>query len=114
MSDGGTIINFSGADADQPARRELGKITPEERDEIKILFERKNGLVELAKALSGMSRQELEASGLYDKVTQDIGRASTQFQGWFDKTSRKYGWENRPGHRWEVDFDTCTVSIRRG
>ncbi|MCX7028704.1 MAG: hypothetical protein NTU62_01105 [Spirochaetes bacterium] len=35
------------------------------------------------------AREELEASGLYDKVTQDIGRASTQFQAWFDGTSRK-------------------------
>jgi CXXX repeat modification system protein len=114
MADGGTIINFNGSAADQSMRRELGKITPQERDEIKVLFERKNGLVELAKALAGMSRQELDASGLYDKVTQDIGRASTQFQAWFDRTSRTYGWENRPGHRWEVDFDTCTVYLRRG
>lgn len=112
--DEGTILSFSGNAADKPMRKELGRITPEERDEIRTLFERKSGLVELARALAGMTRQDLEASGLYEKLAQDIGRATIQFQGWFDRTSRKYGWENLPGHRWEVDFDACTVYLRRG
>ena len=33
-------------------RKIVGQVTPEERDEIQKLFERKNGLTELAKILT--------------------------------------------------------------
>jgi CXXX repeat modification system protein len=35
-------------------RKLVGQVTPEERDEIQMLFERRNGLNELAKIKSGL------------------------------------------------------------
>jgi hypothetical protein len=40
----------------------VGSVTPEERDEIRLLFERKNGLSELFKSLVNIDREELEKS----------------------------------------------------
>ena len=44
----------------------VGKVTIEERDEIQSLFERRNGLTELAKILSADNAE------LYEKLVKDI------------------------------------------
>ena len=56
-------------------------------------------------------KEELENSYLYEKLTKDMGQASTAFQSWWDKTSSKYKWENIPGYRWEINFDTCVIYL---
>jgi CXXX repeat modification system protein len=90
----------------------VGKVTPEERDQVRALFEHKNGLAELFRSLSGLSKEELENSPLYDRIVRDMGESSVKFQRWWDGTSRRYGWENIAGWKWEIDFETCVVSIR--
>jgi CXXX repeat modification system protein len=92
-------------------KKEIGFVTQEERDEIKELFERKNGLNELTKSLLTLKKEELENNYLYEKLTKDMGQVSLKFQNWWDKMSRKYNWENLPGFRWEIDFDTCKIYI---
>ena len=91
----------------------VGKVTPEERDQIRALFEHKNGLMELFRSLSSLSREELENTPLYERIVRDMGEASVKFQRWWDSTSSKYKWENIAGWKWEIDFDTCTISMRR-
>lgn len=83
----------------------VGKVTPEERDTIKSLFERQNGLSELAKIIS------IENIQLYDKLVKDIGENSMNFQNWWKKMSEKYQWEDAPNGNWEIDFDTCAISL---
>ena len=106
------IINF-GNDCAIQEKKEVGKVTPGERDEIKILFERKNGISELTKSLINVSKAELENSFLYDKLVSDMGKVSAQFQKWWDTMNAKYKWETIPGYKWEIDFDSCKIYIKK-
>ena len=83
----------------------VGEVTPEERTEIQALFERKNGLLELAKILTA------ENGDLYEKLVKDIGETSTKFQQWWDEKSKKYNWDSHPKGNWEIDFQTCEITL---
>jgi len=91
----------------------VGSVTGVERDEIRRLFERKNGLSELFRSLAGLSKAELESSPLYERLVGDMGENATLFQGWWDRMSNKYSWESLPGYKWEIDFESCEVSRRK-
>jgi CXXX repeat modification system protein len=95
------------------AKKEIGTVAPDERDEIRELFERKNGLVELAKSLAGLSKEELDGSPLFDKITRDMGQVNIRFQDWWDRMSQKYKWENQQGFKWEISFDTCKIFLMK-
>ena len=86
-------------------KRIIGKVTSEERDEILSLFERKNGLNELALLLNSSNHD------LYDKIVTDLGETSFRFQKWWDTMSHKYFWESSEGGNWEIDFDTCDIYL---
>lgn len=83
----------------------VGQVTPEERDEIQMLFERRNGLNELAKILTSDNVE------LYEKLVKDMGETSAKFQTWWTRMSQKYQWESRDGGNWEINFDTCEVFL---
>jgi len=83
----------------------VGKVSAEERDEIQSLFERKNGLAELAKIVS------VDNAPLYEKLVKDMGETSVRFQRWWDETSAKYQWRSAPNGNWEIDFDTCEIFL---
>ena len=93
-------------------RQLVGKVTPAERDEIKALFERKNGLTELFRSLLNVDPAELEASGLYDRLVKDMGEVSTRFQQWWDEKSRQHQWTSAKGGQWQIDFETCEVFLQ--
>lgn len=86
-------------------RKLVGQVTPEERDEIQMLFERRNGLNELAKILTSDNTQ------LYEKLVKDMGETSTKFQAWWNRMSQKYQWESTEDGNWEINFDTCEVFL---
>ena len=81
-------------------RKQVGQVTPEERDEIQALFERRNGLNELAKILAS------DNSELYEKLVRDMGETSVKFQSWWDRTAQKYHWESAEDGNWEINFET--------
>ena len=83
----------------------VGSVTEEEKNEIKALFERKNGLAELVKIVT----KDNEA--LYEKLVADMGATSTRFQGWWDRMVAKYNWESRPDGHWEINFETNEVFL---
>ena len=83
----------------------VGLVTPEERNEIQTLFERRNGLNELAKILTG------DNSELYEKLVKDLGETGMKFQGWWDKMAEKYQWESAKDGNWEINFDTCEIFL---
>lgn len=85
--------------------KEVGKVTPQERDEIKRLFERRMGLVELAKIVNASDTE------LYDRLVTDLGDNSTKFQQWWDNMSEKYDWESSDEGNWEIDFQTCIIYL---
>lgn len=86
-------------------KKEVGKVTPQERDEIKRLFERRMGLVELAKIVNASDTE------LYDRLVTALGDNSTKFQQWWDNMSEKYDWESSDEGNWEIDFQTCIIYL---
>ena len=83
----------------------VGQVTPEERNEIQTLFERRNGLNELAKILT------VDNAELYEKLVKDLGETGTKFQGWWDRMAEKYKWEAADDGNWEINFDTCEIFL---
>ena len=83
----------------------VGKVTEEEKREIQTLYERRNGLNELAKILKA---DDVE---LYEKLVKDMGETSARYQAWWDKMSRNYAWESIEGARWSIDFDTNEIRL---
>lgn len=86
-------------------KKEIGRVTEQERDEIQALFERRNGLGELVKILTPDNDE------LYDRLVSDMGETSTKFQLWWDNTGSKYGWESAENGRWEIDFNSCSIYL---
>ena len=80
-------------------------MTPEERNEIQALFERKNGLTELAKIVSA------DNTDLYEKLVKDLGETGTKFQKWWDEKAKQYGWESHSKGNWEINFQTCEITL---
>lgn len=86
-------------------RKLVGQVTPEERTEIQTLFERRNGLNELAKILTS------DNSELYEKLVKDMGETGTKFQSWWNRMSEKYQWESTKNGNWEINFETCEIFL---
>lgn len=89
-------------------RKVVGQVTIEERNEIQQLFERRNGLNELAKILMADNHE------LYEKLVKDMGETGAKFQSWWDRMGEKYQWESIDGGNWEINFDTCEIYLVGG
>ena len=86
-------------------RKLVGQVTTEEKNEIQALFERRNGLNELAKIVTADNQD------LYEKLVKDMGETGTRFQTWWDTMAEKYQWESADGGNWEINFDTCEIFL---
>lgn len=86
-------------------KKNVGQVTQEEKNEIQTLFERRNGLNELAKIVTA------DNADLYEKLVKDLGETSTKFQSWWDRMARKYEWESVEGGNWEINFETCEIFL---
>ncbi len=83
----------------------IGQVTIDEKNEIQQLFERRNGLNELAKIVTADNVE------LYEKLVTDMGETGTRFQNWWDRMAEKYRWESEEGGNWEINFDTCEIYL---
>ena len=86
-------------------KKVIGQVTEEEKNEIQALFERRNGLNELAKILTADNAE------LYEKLVTDIGVTSSKFQRWWDVMAQKYQWEMVEAGNWEINFETCEIYL---
>lgn len=86
----------------------VGKVTLDEKNEIQQLFERRNGLNELAKIVTS------DNDKLYEKLVKDMGETAEKFQSWWDRMADKYQWESIDGGNWEINFDTCEIILVGG
>jgi len=86
-------------------KKEVGTVTEQERDEIQLLFERRNGLNELAKILTADNNE------LYERLVKDLSETSSKFQNWWDTMSQKYQWESVENGSWEIDFQECKIYL---
>lgn len=89
-------------------KKVVGSVTEQEKNEIQSLFERRNGLNELAMILTA------ENDALYEKLVKDMGETGVKFQGWWDRMAQKYQWESTPNGNWEINFDTCEIFLVEG
>lgn len=85
--------------------KEVGRVTEQERDEIQALFERRNGLNELAKILTPDNTE------LYERLVTDLGKTSVDFQDWWSKMAKKYSWESDENGHWEINFQECQIYL---
>ena len=83
----------------------VGQVTSAEKDEIQRLFERRNGLNELAMILTPDKEE------LYEKLVKDMGETGVRFQQWWNTTSQKYNWEMTENGNWEINFETCEIFL---
>ena len=83
----------------------VGKVTVEEKNAILSLFERRNGLNELAKILT------IDNEALYEKLVKDMGDTGMKFQKWWDSMAAHYQWESHKNGNWEINFDTCEIYL---
>ena len=86
-------------------KKVIGKVTEAERDEIRNLFERRNGLNELIQIL------DVNNNELYEKVLSDLGETTTKFQAWWESKADFYAWESIPNGHWSIDFNTCEIYL---
>ena len=86
-------------------KKRVGQVTSEEKDEIQRLFERRNGLNELAMILTPDKEE------LYEKLVKDMGETGVRFQQWWNTTSQKYNWEMTENGNWEINFETCEIFL---
>ncbi len=86
-------------------KKVVGHVTEEEKNEIQTLFERRNGLNELAKILSPDNAE------LYERLVKDLGETTTKFQQWWDTLSAKYQWEGTENGNWEINFQTNEILL---
>ena len=86
-------------------KKVVGQVTVEEKNEIQTLFERRNGLNELAKIVTADNTE------LYEKLVKDMGETGTKFQNWWDTMSQKYQWESAENGNWEINFETCEIYL---
>ena len=87
------------------AKKVVGQVTVEEKNEIQTLFERRNGLNELAKIVTAGNTE------LYEKLVKDMGETSSKFQSWWDTMAQKYQWESAENGNWEINFETCEIYL---
>lgn len=83
----------------------VGQVTLEEKNEIQTLFERRNGLNDLAKIVTA------DKVDLYEKVVKDLGVTGSSFQKWWNDMSQKYQWESSENGSWEINFDTGEIYL---
>lgn len=86
-------------------KKTIGTVTDQERNDIQSLFERRNGLNELAKILTADNAE------LYERLVKDMGDTGMKFQNWWDTMSQKYRWESDENGHWEINFDTCEIIL---
>ena len=86
-------------------RKLVGQVTVEEKNEIQTLFERRNGLNELAKILTADNTE------LYENLVMDLGETGTKFQNWWNRMADKYQWESAENGNWEINFETREIFL---
>ena len=86
-------------------RKLVGQVTVEEKNEIQTLFERRNGLNELAKILTADNTE------LYENLVMDLGETGTKFQNWWNRMADKYQWVSAENGNWEINFETREIFL---
>lgn len=90
----------------EKTKKVVGKVTPEQRDEIQSLFERRNSLKELMMIVNPAENNEL-----YERVLADQTETRKRFEQWWSDRGKEYCWEGSENGNWEIDFQTCEIFL---
>lgn len=85
--------------------KSVGQVTPEERDAIQALFERRNSLKELFVIVNPENKE------LYERVVADMAETQKKFDEWWADRAKKYQWESAVNGNWEINFQTCEIFL---
>ncbi|MDJ0764512.1 MAG: CXXX repeat peptide maturase [Myxococcota bacterium] len=97
---------------DNTSRKDIvGEVTPEERDQVKKLYIRKTGLVEVVSTLSRLDDPAVLNGPLYERVIRDVGETQIAFQTWWDNIAQKYNWKKDSNKQWRIEFETCRIYL---
>lgn len=88
-------------------KEKVGQVTEEEKNEIKQLFERQNGLNELAQIVTPANGE------LYEKMLSDRKTTQEKFDRLWDRLLQKNRWTQRRFGFWKIDFDTNDIYLER-
>ncbi len=89
----------------------IGKVTMEERTELLTYYERKLGIEELMNSFKSNLLSDVQSEKLMDKMILEAGKVKMNTQAWWDRMYEKYQWERVEGHNWNINFDTCEISL---
>jgi len=108
----GTPSRGAGGEEIPPLDRRVGRVTPEERDEIEELHRRKVGLSALLSTLARMDAGTLQSTPLYERLVRDAGDTTIAYDAWWRRLATRYRWRReREKQTWHVDFETCDVLL---
>lgn len=83
----------------------IGKVSKEERDEIKSIHMRRSALLDLSQILTA------EKSELYEKLVKDLSETNVRFHEWWVSKVKEHNWERSEKSRWQIDFNTCEIFL---
>jgi len=92
--------------------RRVGRVSTDERDQIRALYLRRRGLEALFSTLAKMDAETLESTPLYDRIVRDMGVVTVDFDKWWEEMAAKHAWRRqRPDQAFRIDFETCEVFL---
>ncbi len=86
-------------------KKSVGFVTPQQRDEIQALYERKNSLKELFLIVGS------DNTDLYERVVKDMAETQKRFDLWWSKMAEEYKWEGVSAASWEIDLKTGEIFL---
>ena len=91
----------------------VGRVTPEQRDEIRALFERWDSQKRRFQFFFPKENRDLsrEIQDIYDDMVISMEYMLLAIAQWWDDRGAEYQWEGRESGRWEINFDTCEVFL---
>jgi len=92
-------------------REIVGKVTEDEKREIRRLYERRCALKELYITLASPYLSEEERKVLYEKICDDMERTISQYDDWWRQMPEKYSWKRMENGCWTVNFETNEVYL---
>ena len=82
----------------------VGKVSVEERDEIRELNALRVALEELLLILT-------PGSDLHRNATEDLKSNMKAYDRWWSETAARYGWPREKDSSWTIDFESCKVYL---
>lgn len=82
----------------------IGKVTDQEKEEIKELFEKKAAL----ESLKNLNLNETVSM----RVDDDLDSVKLLMQDWWQKYAQKYNWKGMGSNKnWEISFSTGEILL---